>query len=38
MLFMPTNGAGLGHVTRLLAIARRLKTDARITEIIFLTT
>lgn len=38
ILFMPTNGAGLGHVTGLLAIARRLKTDTRITEIVFLTT
>lgn len=38
ILFMPTNGGGLGHVTRLLAIARRLKTDTRISEIVFLTT
>ncbi len=38
ILFMPTNGGGLGHVTRLLAIARRLKTDTRITDIVFLTT
>lgn len=38
ILFMPTNGGGLGHVTRLLAIARRLKTDTRITEMVFLTT
>ena len=38
ILFMPTNGGGLGHVTRLLAIARRLKTDTRITEVIFLIT
>jgi len=38
ILFMPTNGGGLGHVTRLLAIARRLKTNTRITEIVFFTT
>jgi 2-polyprenyl-3-methyl-5-hydroxy-6-metoxy-1,4-benzoquinol methylase/UDP:flavonoid glycosyltransferase YjiC (YdhE family) len=37
VLFMPTNGAGLGHVTRLLAIARRLKNDTRICECVFLT-
>ncbi|GEM_PF-827608 len=38
VLFMPTNGGGLGHVTRLLAIARRLKNETRVTEMIFLTT
>lgn len=38
ILFMPTNGVGLGHVTRLLAMARRLKTDPRIAECVFLTT
>jgi len=38
ILFLPTNGGGLGHVTRLLAIARRLKTDARIGETVFFTT
>jgi predicted glycosyltransferase len=38
ILFMPTNGAGLGHVTRLLAIARRMKTETRVKEIAFLTT
>jgi len=38
ILFMPTNGAGLGHVTRLLAIARRLIKDTRISECVFLTT
>jgi len=38
ILFMPTNGGGLGHLTRLLAIARRLKSDSRISEINFLST
>ena len=38
ILFMPTNGAGLGHVTRLLAIARRLRMEPCIKECIFLTT
>jgi UDP:flavonoid glycosyltransferase YjiC (YdhE family) len=38
LLFMPTNGAGLGHLTRLLAIARRLKNDTRVAECVFLTT
>jgi len=38
ILFMPTNGGGLGHVTRLLAVARRLKTDTRIREMVFITT
>jgi orotate phosphoribosyltransferase len=38
VLFMPTNGAGLGHVTRLLAIARRLRTHSRVSECVFLTT
>ncbi|MFC1964499.1 methyltransferase domain-containing protein [Chloroflexota bacterium] len=38
ILFVPTNGAGLGHLTRMLAIARRLKTDHRIEECVFLTT
>jgi hypothetical protein len=38
ILFMPTNSGGLGHLTRLLAIARRLKTNPRVNEIIFLTT
>ncbi len=38
ILFMPTNGAGLGHLTRTLAIARRIqKTDPN-REIIFFTT
>ena len=38
MLFVPTNGAGLGHLTRLLAIARRMKFLQGVSEIVFLTT
>ncbi len=38
ILFMPTNGSGLGHVTRTLAIARRLKQKYPNVEIIFFTT
>lgn len=38
ILFMPTNGSGLGHVTRCLAIARRLKKIYPNVEIIFFTT
>lgn len=38
ILFMPTNGAGLGHLTRTLAIARRLKKSYPFAEIIFFTT
>lgn len=37
ILFMPTNGSGLGHVTRTLAIARRLKQMYPNVEIIFFT-
>lgn len=37
-LFLPINGAGLGHLTRSLAIARRLKREQPDAEIIFLTT
>jgi len=37
-LFFPTNGVGLGHFTRLLAIARRLREKDPETEIIFFTT
>lgn len=38
ILFMPTNGSGLGHLTRTLAIARRLKQTHQNVEIIFFTT
>lgn len=38
ILFIATNGAGLGHLTRCLAIARRLKLKSPGLEIIFLTT
>jgi UDP-N-acetylglucosamine--N-acetylmuramyl-(pentapeptide) pyrophosphoryl-undecaprenol N-acetylglucosamine transferase len=37
-LFLPINGAGLGHLTRSLAIARRLKREQPDAEIVFLTT
>lgn len=37
-LFLPINGAGLGHLTRSLAIASRLKKDQPDAEIVFLTT
>ncbi len=38
ILFMPTNGVGLGHLTRTLAVARRLKVMYPDVEIIFFTT
>ncbi|MDQ0482709.1 glycosyltransferase [Guptibacillus hwajinpoensis] len=38
ILFVPTNGAGLGHLTRLLAIARRVKRIDPSKKIIFHTT
>ncbi|QUH18600.1 glycosyltransferase [Alkaliphilus sp. B6464] len=38
ILFMPTNGAGLGHLTRTLAIARRIRKIDPNREIIFFTT
>lgn len=38
VLFIATNGAGLGHLTRCLAVARMLKRKSENTEIIFLTT
>lgn len=38
ILFMPTNGGGLGHLTRTLAVARRLKQMYPNVEIIFFTT
>ncbi|MFD1735469.1 hypothetical protein ACFSCX_02730 [Bacillus salitolerans] len=38
ILFMPTNGFGLGHLTRTLAIARRLKQQDPSVKIIFITT
>lgn len=38
IIFVPTNGAGLGHLTRLLAIAKRLKKRTPDMEIIFFTT
>lgn len=37
-LFLPINGAGLGHLTRSLAVARRLKREEPDAEIVFLTT
>ena len=36
-LFYAVNGLGLGHVTRLLAIARKLRVHLPLSEIIFLT-
>lgn len=38
IIFVPTNGAGLGHLTRLLAIARRIKKRLPQKEIIFFST
>ncbi|MGO1372190.1 MAG: glycosyltransferase [Senegalia sp. (in: firmicutes)] len=38
IIFTPTNGAGLGHLTRLLAIARRIKKLNPDKEIIFFST
>ncbi|MFC5711472.1 glycosyltransferase [Thalassorhabdus alkalitolerans] len=38
IVFVPTNGAGLGHLTRLLAIARRVKKLDPNKEIVFHTT
>ncbi|NBI08141.1 methyltransferase domain-containing protein [Senegalia massiliensis] len=38
IIFTPTNGAGLGHLTRLLAIARRIKKIDPDREIIFFST
>lgn len=37
-LFLPINGAGLGHLTRSLAIARRLRLEQPDAEVVFLTT
>lgn len=37
-LFLPINGAGLGHLTRLLAVAHRLKRAQPDAEIVFFTT
>ncbi|MEQ7871397.1 hypothetical protein V6R97_12170 [Chromohalobacter salexigens] len=37
-LFLPINGAGLGHLTRSLAVARRLRVEQPDCEIVFLTT
>lgn len=37
-LFLPINGAGLGHLTRSLAIARRIRQQQPDAKIIFLTT
>ncbi|MEG3081832.1 hypothetical protein R3F64_18420 [Halomonas sp. 5021] len=37
-LFLPINGAGLGHLTRSLAIARKLRIEQPDAEIVFLTT
>lgn len=38
IIFMITNGAGLGHLTRGLAVAKRLRSMAPWLEIVFLTT
>lgn len=38
ILFLPTNGAGLGHIVRLLSIARRIRRIDPEKEIIFFTT
>ncbi|MCA0970972.1 methyltransferase domain-containing protein [Halobacillus litoralis] len=38
IIFVPTNGAGLGHLTRLLAIARRVRQIDPEREIIFFAT
>lgn len=38
VLFMATNGAGLGHLTRSMAIAKRIRTINPDQEIVFLTT
>lgn len=38
VLFIATNGAGLGHLTRCLAVAKRIRKISPDTEIIFLTT
>lgn len=38
ILFAPTNGAGLGHLTRTMAIARRIKKSNPDKEIIFFST
>lgn len=38
MLFMPTNGTGLGHLTRLMAIAKRVRQNRPEIEIVFYTT
>lgn len=38
VLFMCTNGAGLGHLTRSLAIAKRIRKDDPSKKIVFLTT
>ncbi len=38
MIFIPTNGAGLGHMTRLLSIAKRVKKIDPFMEIIFFST
>ncbi|MDR5907499.1 hypothetical protein [Franzmannia qiaohouensis] len=37
-LFLPINGAGLGHLTRSLAIARKLRREQPDADIVFLTT
>lgn len=37
-LFLPINGAGLGHLTRSLAVARRLQRQKPDAKIVFLTT
>ncbi|WP_229635446.1 hypothetical protein, partial [Pseudomonas syringae] len=37
-LFLPINGAGLGHVSRALAVAKELRTQKPEAHIVFLTT
>jgi len=37
-LFLAINGAGLGHLTRCLAIAKKVKAESEASEIIFVTT
>lgn len=38
ILFMPTNGAGMGHLVRTLAVARRVRKSDPQKEIVFLST
>ena len=38
VMFMATNGVGLGHLTRCLSVARRMKDEMGVKKIVFLTT